>query len=215
MSLTSILSYSNKQYKDFRTFLEDLFPTPKLENNDSIKVEPITKNYALIGIAFDYLLRFSLEKKFKEFTHSDTWVAEKAMSCFFDNSIITSEDPFDMDINDMEQLINKKSEESQPIITKYERCKKICQEYINTSSDIGDGLLEASLFLSRLDLIYRAGPNKTEINLDPESADDLKDLRLLLHNCSLDLFRPKEKIILNPTFGVGSIIVGGADGDLM
>lgn len=63
MSVTSILNYSNKQFKDFRTLLEELFPIPKFESGANIKVEPVTKNYGLIGTAFDYLLRFSLEKK--------------------------------------------------------------------------------------------------------------------------------------------------------
>jgi hypothetical protein len=31
----------------------------------------------------------------------------------------------------------------------------------------------------------------------------------------LDLFKPREKIILNPTFGKGSKLVGGADADLI
>lgn len=47
----------------------------------------------------------------------------------------------------------------------------------------------------------------------------MHSLRLLIiyisKHCNLNLFSPKKKIILNPTFGEGSTLVGGADADLI
>jgi hypothetical protein len=214
MSLSSILSYNNKQYQEFRTLLEDLFPTPKFVSETTIKVEPRTKNYALIGIAFDYLLRFSLGKKYKSLVHSSTWVSEQVMNYFQEGSFITSGNPDNIDFDNIDSLMKKKDEENKRVRDKFEKCKKICEEFIYTQIGISDALLEASLFLSRLDLIVRV-PLKNELNFEVENEEDLNDLRLLLKNCNLDQFKPKEKIILNPTFGKGSKLVGGADADLI
>ena len=79
MSLTTILNYNNEQYKEFRALLEELFPTPRFVGETSIKVEPITKNYTLIGTAFDYLIQFALEKKFKGLVCGNKWIAESAL----------------------------------------------------------------------------------------------------------------------------------------
>lgn len=214
MSLTSILSYNNKQFTDFRTLLEELFPTPKFVGEGSIKVEPQTKNYGLIGIAFDYLLRFPLGEKYKGLVHSSTWVSEEALTYFKEGSFVTFGNPDDIDFDNIDILMEKKNEENKRVKSKFDNSKKICEEYINSQVGISDALLEASLFLSRLDLIARA-PFKNELSSDPENTEDLNDLRLLLQNCNLDLFCPKEKIILNSTFGKGSKLVGGADADLI
>jgi hypothetical protein len=214
MSLTSILSYNNKQFQEFRTLLDDLFPTPKYIDVGSIKVEPLTKNYALIGIAFDYLLRFSLMKKYKGLVHSSKWVSEDALRYYQGGGFITSDNPDDIDFDNIDLLMEKKEEENKKVKDKFEKCKTICEEFIQSQVSISDELLEASLFLGRLDLIARA-PFKNELNFEVEKKEDLNDLRLLLQNCNLELFSPKDKIILNPTFGKGSKLVGGADADLI
>jgi hypothetical protein len=214
MSLTSILSYNNKQFIDFRALLEELFPTPKFVGEGSIKVEPQTKNYGLIGIAFDYLLRFSLEKKYKSLVHARPWVAENALQFFIEGGFTHFGNPDDIDFDNIDTLMEGKNKVNKRINSKFENCKTIYKEFINNQIDINDDLLEVSLFLSRLDLIAR-DPFKNELRFDPENAQDLSDLRQLLQNCNLDLFCPKEKIILNPTFGKGSQLVGGADADLI
>lgn len=214
MSLTSILNYSNKQYQEFRTLLEELFPTPKFDCKDSIKVEPRTKNFALIGIAFDYLLRFSLTKKYKDLVHSRTWVSEDALKYFEKGSFVTFGNPDDIDFDNIDSLKIKKDKENEIVTDRFKKSRGIYEEYINTPIGITDSLLETSLFLSRLDLIARA-PFKNELSFENENKEDLNDLRLLLQNCNLELFHPKEKIILNPTFGKGSSLVGGADADLI
>jgi hypothetical protein len=142
MSLTSILSYNNKQYQEFRALLEDLFPTPKFIGETTIKVEPRTKNYALIGIAFDYLLRFSLGKKYKSLVHSSTWVSEEAMNYFQEGSFITSGNPDNIDFDNIDSLIKKKDEVNKRVRDKFEKCKKFCEEFINTPIGISDALLD-------------------------------------------------------------------------
>lgn len=218
MSLTSILSYSNKRFTDFRTLLEELFPTPKFHGVKSIKVEPQTKNYGLVGTAFDYLLRFSLKRKYKNLVHHSTWIAEQVLIYFKEGVFMPFGNPDDIDFDNID-TIEKKSErniESKKVRNKFEKCKSIYNEFINSQIDINDNLLEACFFLSRLDFIRRIPSNYNyKISLEPENVKDLSDLRQLINQCNLDQFCPKEKIILNPTFGEGSKLVGGADADLI
>ena len=214
MSITTILNYSNKRLTDFRTLLEELFTTPKLHGIRSIKIEPQTKNYCLIGTAFDYLLRFSLERKYKNLVHSSPWIAEKALRHFEEGRFTHFGNPDDIDFDNIDAIIKKKNIESKKVKSKFEKCKSIYNEFINSQIDVKDDLLEACFFLSRLDFIFRNLFNY-KISLEPENVKDLSDLRQLMKQCNIDQFCPQEKIILNPTFGEGSKLVGGADADLI
>jgi len=209
------LNYSNKQYVEYRALLEDLFPAPKLVSGNAIKVEPLTNSYTLIATAFDYLLRFTLEKNFRGFVFGDKWIAESALKYFQSIQIIG--DLKRMNFDSIVKLQEKKEENHKLINEKFNHCKKLYSEYINSSTaDISDKLLEAVLFLSRLDILYRTRPfNVKGLKLVPENPDHIKELRLLLKNCKLDLFKPQKKIILNPFLGKGSIVPGGADADLI
>lgn len=57
MSLTTVLDN-----KEIRTKFKQKFKKPRLEYSKNILIESKTKNYGLIGIAFDYLARFYIEK---------------------------------------------------------------------------------------------------------------------------------------------------------
>lgn len=214
MSLTSILNYNNEQYKEFRALLEELFPLPQFVGETSIKVEPITKNYTLIGTAFDYLIQFALEKKFKGLVCGNKWIAESALRYFQSSQVIGKIRKMDFDT--ILEIQQQQEECNKLVNEKFNRCKALYNEYISTSIDVSDELLEASLFLGRLDLVFWTGLfNSNKINLNPEKPDNIKDLRLLLGNCDLDLFTPKKKIILNPSFGKGSMLAGGVDAYLI
>lgn len=214
MSVTSILNYNNKQHKAFRALLEESFPTPKFEPCVSIKTKPLTKNYGLIGTAFDYLLRFSLERKYSSLVYGRSWVSEHALKHFEEGGFTFFGNPDDIDFDNIDSIIKNKNEENKKVKNKFENCKRIYKEFITNKININNDILEACLFLSRLDLIAR-NPFKNKINLAPEDDKDLSDLRQLILNCNLDHFYPREKIILNPTFGKASEMVDGADADLI
>jgi hypothetical protein len=57
MSLTSSL-----RIKEVKEAFASEFEKPKLKLDWKIKVPPGTTNYALVGTAFDYLMRFYLER---------------------------------------------------------------------------------------------------------------------------------------------------------
>ena len=83
MSLTSILNYSNKSFKDLRELLTSNFHTPKFRKSEPRIAEPISSNPTLIGTAFDYLLRFHLEKHYQNNVYGRKWVAESAIDKYF------------------------------------------------------------------------------------------------------------------------------------
>ena len=73
MSLTSFLQIPNIRSEFTTTFP---FQAPKLSGE--LLAPPQTKNYSLIGTAFDYLLRFHLER-LNPNTLKKPWIAEEGV----------------------------------------------------------------------------------------------------------------------------------------
>lgn len=224
MSLTSILSYNNKDFKDFRDLLSESFPAPRLKFDQQIKSPPGTTSYMLIGKAFDYLLRFQLEKKYKKKVFARQWVAETALKYFNDRdngTIETKAGYFDkLKDDEIIKLFEGKKERdklrNEKVKLRFTECRDIYNQFISSKLKDDTDLIKSSLFLGRLDDVVRAGPMMKEyINFLPENELDVTDLRRLIKNSDLEVFQPKKKIILNPTFGDGSKLVGGADADLI
>ena len=67
--------------------------------------------------------------------------------------------------------------------------------------------------LSKLDVIFRAGYIVEDIEFINNK--DVEDLRKFLSLVDSELFKTNKVCILNPTFGEGSKLVGGADADLV
>jgi hypothetical protein len=57
MSLNAFLAR-----RDVREKFREEFPKPKLAENKELLALPLSKRYSLVGTAFDYLLRFYLER---------------------------------------------------------------------------------------------------------------------------------------------------------
>lgn len=224
MSLTSILSYSSKEFKPLRDLLTESFPSPKLLTKEPLKAPPGTTNYMLIGKAFDYLLRFHLEKQFKGKVASTRWVADSALRHFNDRTaggIFTRDDEhFDLPDDELFKLLRDKTESDKILNAKvknqYDECKSIHLKWINSNSIEISQLISVCLFLGRLDDVARNGFfAKDAFTLEPENEDDILDLTQLIQICDFKKFTPKRKIILNPGFGIASSLVGGADADVL
>lgn len=207
MSLTSILSYSDKKHKAFRDFLKKSFPLPKFKSNELIKCEPQTRNFMLIGKAYDYLLRFTLENKYEEKVFSSSWVSEKALTHFV----------VDEKYNVKDEGFQRFYRYNKAVHEKYLRSKKFYNLFIkNEISITNKDLVESTLFLARLDDVYRRGSIMKEyLTLNSEDELDITDLTNLIKDCSLKKFNPEHKLILNPTFGKASNFIGGADADFI
>jgi hypothetical protein len=223
MSLTSILSYSNKDFKELRDLLTTHFPIPKFRTEELMKAEPLTKDYMLIGTAYDYLLRFNLEKLYKKKVFSDKWVAESALSHFktkFEGVFGSGNFADNHDYEELIEYFEKRQKlhevQRKRVPEKFKECKQIYSQFINSKLNDKSQLIESTLFLARLDNVYRAGERMNKyITFLPEDELNIIDLKQLESICDFNVFKPKKKLILNPSFGAGSRLVEGADADLI
>jgi len=223
MSLTSFI---NK--KEIRQRFVEVFPLPKINYDAELKAPPLTKNYSLVGTAFDYLLRFYIERNNSN-AKTTEWVAKNALRKPMMKTSF--------------ERIKKEYEQKKKIgktnnVERFFRYLYIC--YMKTeqmfydakerhkiyleNGTITDKLLESTLHLATLDQMFRSGrwihvmvdyePEKLE-KIDLVEEDDIKDLRKLIELVNIDLFNSENICLLNPTFGDASLLVGGADADLI
>lgn len=199
MSLTSILDMPNVG----RIFSQHV-NVPKTKTLGPPKVLPKTTNYRLVGMAFDYLLRFFIvrnnldrikliiveQDRIKWTRVEYKWVAYQGV-----------------------KFIKENYPEYYPIAQKmYEKAVEDFYTYV-FSGVVTEELLESTLNLAYLEVVYRTGeipPNFGEID-----EKDIEDLRNLLSIVKPKLFTVRKYAILNPDFGLGSALVGGADADLI
>lgn len=80
------------------------------------------------------------------------------------------------------------------------------------SGKITDSLLKGVIGLAQLDVIYRSG--FVDENLGVAHRADVRDLRNLISLVKPAEFRARRICLLNPTFGIGSRLIRGADADL-
>jgi len=149
---------------------------------------PITKNYTLIGTAFDYLIRFYLECLNPD-SIAQPWVAEHAVE-------LTRGD-------------TKLFKKTQSILS---QAKAVYSDYMKNGK-LNDDVIVAVIHLAHLDPIYRAGI--VDPNLEDVYDGDVEDLKNLIKIVRPELFKAQTICVLNPTFGEASMLVGGADADLL
>jgi hypothetical protein len=209
MSLTSILKDTNNQI--LRDKLKTEFARPAFNLKAEIKAAPLTNNNGIVGTAFDYLVRFSLQHhNSHSFIQRDHWVADSAYESILNRlknhqqkEIRTG---FHLDkvfkVNDLKNILTEQ----------YQDTKKNYNDFLN-SGEPTDKLIENTIFLAKLDVAVRAGI--IDSTFDSHSADDIQDIKSMHTLMDKNLFTAKSKCYFNPTFGLGSVLVGGADADLI
>jgi len=199
VSLTSIMKGG------FSKVLVENIPIPrKLFNasKDCIAC-PRTKNYSLIGTAFDYLFRSELKrvnpgalenqiigeisiKKIEYYIKSNGYFQAR-------NARIT-----DKELNSMKDVAKKYKGERSAFLM---------------SGILSDSFIEATIRFARLDVIFRAGLYE-DVEKDVESLD-IEDMRALYNLVPEGLKKSTDQILLDAEFGEASLKVGGADVDLI
>ena len=183
MSLTSFISD-----KEVKAKLKKLFPLPQIKINKEILAQPVSNRYPLMGTAFDYLLRFYLNRINKNVVTSK-WVAELVPETV------------------------REDKELYKISTKIVcKAKLDYYDYLE-SGKLTRSLLSSAILLAQLDFIYRSG--KVVEELGTVHYEDIKDLKKLISIVNPKIFKAKKTCILNPTFGKASVLVGGADADII
>jgi hypothetical protein len=207
MSLTSVLSTTNNQ--ELRDRFKSDFARPEFKVKGDLKAPPRTKNWGTVGTAFDYLFRFQLQYLNHHVSiQNSTWVADMAykrlmgvlMTCGTDEIELAQEKKY------------RTNELIEILATQYDQSKANFKEYLENGI-LTDEFISNSIFLAKLDSYFRSGIIDQNIDLhDPEDIEDLKSLCMLIDK---DSFKVKHRCYLNPTFGLGSQMVKGADADLI
>jgi hypothetical protein len=209
MSLTSILT--NPYYRDFKTCLKENTLKPQFLIRDKIRAPPLTKNYSIVGQAFDYLLRFYIEQHNIMAICDDDFLAQLAYK-MLDRYLRKSKAAF-IGIGYRSTQIVDKEEFHFKFSKKYLRSLNSYATYYDNNR-ISDALLKACLFFARLDLYVRAGLIDTGL-IEEEDLKDVEDLKNLLNVYKTVPLHKNINCALNPTFGAASALVGGADIDLV
>lgn len=205
MSLTTILK--NREVKEL--FAKEL-QKPTSYTKKTILAPPISKNYALVGTAFDYLLRFEIERKNTNVVTQE-WIAEASVKLMCPIA-------FDMEFtgtythNDECKTLFNSSEKSIKSHDLLESSKTAYNTYIRDGI-ICDDILKACVKLAQLDSYYRCG--RTDPHLGIVCKDDIQDLRNLINLVKPEDFKTEDVCILNPSFNKASKLVEGADADLV
>lgn len=209
MSLTSILSGKNNQ------ILRDKFKTdflrPNFDFKTEIKAYPKTKNWGIVGTAFDYLMRFYLEYHNNGVTIvKDRWNAEFAYKAL--NQRLTNSTQKEIKVGSHHDKSYKTKDLSKIINRQFELAKVNYSTFISNGI-INDSLIESTIFLAKLDSFFRV--KIIDENFDFQNPEDVEDLRSMIELIDKNNFKAKSKCYINPTFGIASTLVGGADADLI
>ena len=173
--------------------LKQEYDTPKIQCVQSMQIAPSTQSYGLTGTAFDYLMRFWIET-INPGAETKRWVAENALAMLELGELQVSDS--------LKKTVRKLLQEA-----------RLCySDYLKTGK-VTDDIVSAAIQLARLDAIYRAGyidPNIGKV--EKSIVDELRDMLKLAKRKD---FTAKSYCALNPVFGEASLLVGGADADLI
>ena len=199
MSLTSIMKGG------FSNVVVANIPIPKSRfksSKDCISC-PKTKNYSLVGTAFDYLLRSEL-KRLHPNAKEGEFIAES--SILLVSEAVYSTGYFQAknaeigakELNLMRNIADNFKEKRATFLK---------------SGILADDFIETTIKYAKLDVIFRAGIyDDIEKDVDELDIEDLKSLYNLIPE---EFKMPSETILLDPTFGEASRKVEGADVDLI
>lgn len=187
MSLTSFITRP-----EIRAGFRAAIRRPPFKVNAEMLAPPLTTNYRIVGTAFDYLLRFCVERINPE-ARMTAWVASAGL-LFLRGS--------------RPEMFEMASQHFLQARTHY-------QNYIQDGI-LTDELLSGALRLAYLDVVVRAGADKFD-DIAFQSVDnrDIADLRTLMSLVREQDFKSQKACHLNPTFGFASVMVGGGDADLL
>ncbi len=206
--------------------IKPLRPPPPRAIPVPLRVEPpegqCRGDAGIVGGAFDYLLRFELQRRAPHAVASQ-WVAETAADklwsesspgtwcgydLFYDPSIPGGYPDQRLHPEEVGARARKAVDDAQAAVARHSKTTDPDRAQLSA-------LAAHAIRLAKLDIVVRAG------TLDPNfdggaSAADVADLLAMLDIVPWDsLVGGDEVLILNPTFGSSSEIVGGADGDLI
>lgn len=202
MSLTSII----RDRADIRDGLRARAARPPLRL-EAIKAPPLTANYGIVATAFDYLLRFHLQRLNKS-AQASLWAAEQGVEMIGAEELV-----YDLDSGRLSS--GKADRQRRKADSHIAEARRVHASYLKTGK-VDDDLLATCLRLAYLDVALRVGPDRIDWKgVDKPDRADIADLRALLRVVDESAFKSSNLCLLNPTFGLASSLVGGADADIL
>jgi hypothetical protein len=209
MSLLSILT--DKNFQELRDKFKTEFLRPEFDPDTEMIAPPLTNNYGIVGTSFDYLVRFFLQFHNKEtFIQRDSWVADHSYKMLYKH--LSNAKSKTIETGFYKDKVFKTKELLELIVEQFSQTKENYKHFLSKGY-LTDELITNTIFLAKLDVYFRAGI--IDQNFDVHNQDDIKDLKAIISLVNKEHFIAKNKCYFNPTFGHGSMLVGGADADLI
>ena len=178
MSLTSFISRPEIKER----FLEE-FPKPRIVTDLNLLAVPQSKRYSLVGTAFDYLLRFYIQRLNPK-AKQRHWIAEDGLKRLSIGAINYA--TYDID---KEELSFPNDDGSLKVGQRILKKAKAAHGRYLVSGSVTDSLLKSAIGLAQLDVIFRSG--FIDENLGIAFHDDVRDLRRLISLVDPEMFRAK------------------------
>lgn len=171
-----------------REQMDEEFPNGGEPAKSQLTADWLTKNYTLVGTAYDYLCRFWLRRNVDEVV-TEPWVAEDGLQ--------VAEILYPESTGDIQDVID--------------RVEQLRDEFLETGTLTRD-LVEGAIDLARIDFVYRAKVPPEDLG-EYDDNDVIDCIRLVELLEEQEAFKTASFATLNPTFGLASRVVGGADAD--
>lgn len=189
---------------EVKALLDRVIPPYERMLRVPIRVAPRGGRSTLTGTAFDYALRFELQRRCPN-ARDRGWVAESALLVLNAGRSSAPIDPAAM--ARITRRAQRRVDNACVFLRKHLRRKNPDRPWMVR-------LAEYALRLARLDPIYRVGYIGDELFAanSPQQIDEVIDL---LACVPVETLTGSTDVLLNPTFGRYSSLVGGADADLI
>lgn len=246
---------------DVKQIVKPLRPKPPRRISAALRVEPRSKRYIVVGTAFDYLLRFELQRRAPHAT-VERWVADSAPEMIWQdpqwiehpsphysptepewwfrrhpvhgyltqwrgvNGVVQYMDGqyvyLDPDGGEpktgsrLSEVVGDEKEKAIRARNVVEKAKSAVSAYaVQKSPTILEQVDVAahSIRLAKLDNVVRG--RRLDATFEEAANEDVDDLLAMLGIVTFDTLLHREVLLLNPTFGKASRLVGGADADLI
>lgn len=207
MSLTSILNSPSRA--NLAAWFKHHFP-----NDTATEPRPVlvgkdahTKlDYSRIGTGFDYLFRFQLERlNPKHRQERRKWIAEHGLEL-----VVVAQNRY---VESGRGASNPN--QTTRLVDDFAEAQRNYRAFVSDGILTTD-LIRSSLFLAKLDVVYRTGLTRWIFRDESETEEaEVRHLEKLFLAVDWTRFAAKHQCVLNPTFGRAGALVGGADADVI
>lgn len=155
----------------------------------------------LTGTAFDYLARFQIARKAEE---SRKKVCEHLIAGQL------------YEKHSWRWLDNQEARDAG--VATYNDLVSFVMRYVNGGDEESEKVIDSCILLAKMEQEYRGGhvqaPKIIPKATDVEVKEDLARLLKVFNEAFLPLVKKTSTVVFNPTFGIASRMVGGADADI-